>query len=326
MPTPLYLPDDASLLAPGAARVVAIGKFDGVHLGHQAVLADAVERARALGVAAAALTFDPPPLAVLTKETLPPLTPIPRRAALLGLAGAAEVFVRRFDPEFAAWTPEQFARDLLATTLGAKVVLVGANFRFGAQRAGDLPLLTALGAQLGFAVGVHALAGDERGPFSSTRVREALGAGDVSEARRVLGRFHAVTGVVGHGAKLGRTLGYPTANLQQIEEVVPEDGIYACVVDALDAAGEAKALAVAAVSIGVRPTIDGAVGRTVEAYLLDFAGDLYGARLRIHFVARLREELRFDSLAALKVRIARDVAETRAATAGVVPGPDGGYG
>ncbi len=330
---PLFLPDDEARVRAGGASVVAVGKFDGVHRGHQAVIAEARAHAAARGLTTTALTFDPHPAEVVGPEDQrrpwPRLTSLSRRAELLGRAGADRVVVRRFDAAFAAWSPEAFARDLLASTLGARVVLVGENFRFGAQRAGDLRRLEELGAELGFEARVHPIAGDDAGPFSSTRARAAIAPGDVAEAARVLGRWHAVTGVVGHGKKLGRTIGFPTANVEAIAELLPADGIYATVIDVVDArpGGEgARALGVAATSIGVRPTIEGATGRTVEAYLLDLDRDLYGATLRVHFVARLRDELRFESLEALKAQIARDVEATRVAAAGIAPGAGGAYG
>jgi riboflavin kinase/FMN adenylyltransferase len=311
--------------------VVAIGNFDGVHRGHQAMIGEAAARAQELGVAVCALTFDPHPADVVGKGAPPRLATLSRRVALLGQAGADLVVARTFDRAFAAWSPERFARELLSESLHAKLVLVGENFHFGAKRAGDRTKLRELGAALGlgedgFEVAVHAIAGDEGGPFSSTRAREAIAAGDLASAERVLGRRHSLSGFVAHGSKIGRTLGFPTANLAAIEEALPADGIYAALVDELAPDGTARALAVAAVSIGVRPSIDGATGRTVEAYLLDVDRDLYGATLRVHFVARLRGEEKFASLDALKAQIARDVDEVRALCAGLGKAVSGAYG
>jgi riboflavin kinase/FMN adenylyltransferase len=309
--------------------VVAIGNFDGVHRGHQAMIAEAAARARELGVAVCALTFDPHPADVVGKGAPPRLATLSRRVALLGQAGADLVVARTFDRAFAAWSPERFARELLSESLHAKLVLVGENFHFGAKRAGDRTKLRELGAALGedgFGVAVHAIAGDEGGPFSSTRAREAIAAGDLPSAERVLGRRHSLSGFVAHGSKIGRTLGFPTANLAAIEEALPADGIYAALVDELAPDGTARALAVAAVSIGVRPSIDGATGRMVEAYLLDVDRDLYGATLRVHFVARLRGEEKFPSLEALKAQIGRDVDEVRALCAGLGKAVSGAYG
>ena len=327
MSAPFWLPDDAVRAAKLARPcVVAIGNFDGVHLGHQAVMAEVAAQAHARGLAACALTFDPHPADVLGKGAPVKLATVRRRVELLRRAGAEEVFVRRFDHAFAAWTPSHFARELLQGTLRAKLVLVGENFHFGAHRQGDREMLRALGIERGFEVAVHHIAGDATGEFSSTRAREAILAGNLREAERVLGRWHAVSGLVGHGAKLGRTIGFPTANLEGVTEALPPDGVYATVVDRIDLDGTARALAVGATSIGVRPSVHGAQGRTVEAYLLDFDHDLYTARLRVHFVARLHEERKYPSLDVLKENIARDVQEVRALTAGLSPRAHGAYG
>jgi riboflavin kinase/FMN adenylyltransferase len=329
----LRLPqDEPAVHALARGTVVAIGNFDGVHRGHQAMIAEAGARARELGVAVCALTFDPHPTDVVGKGAPPRLATLSRRVALLGRAGADLVVARTFDRAFAGWSPERFARELLSESLHAKLVLVGDNFHFGAKRAGDRTKLRELGAGLGvgdgggFDVAVHAIAGDEGGPFSSTRAREAIAAGDLPAAERVLGRRHSLSGFVAHGSKIGRTLGYPTANLAAIEEALPADGIYAALVDELAPDGSARALAVAAVSIGVRPSIDGATGRTVEAYLLDVNRDLYGATLRVHFVARLRGEEKFASLGELKAQIGRDVETVRRVCAGLGAGTSGAYG
>jgi riboflavin kinase/FMN adenylyltransferase len=328
---PLWLPDDDARAAQLARpSVVAIGNFDGVHRGHQAILADAGREAAALGVSVCALTFDPHPSDVLGRGSPPKLTSLGRRVELLGRAGADQVVVRRFDKEFSTWEPERFARDLIAGGLHAKLVLVGEDFRFGANRTGDRAMLDTLGEKLGFGVSVCSVAGDGAGAFSSTRARAAIGAGDLPAAERVLGRRHALTGVVAHGAKLGRTIGFPTANLGDVVEMLPPDGIYAVVADeVLAPAGPdantgvlssrgARPLAAGALSIGVRPSIEGAVGRTVEVFLLDFDRDLYGRTLRLHLVARLREERKYPTLDELKAQIARDVEEARELTAPLV--------
>jgi riboflavin kinase/FMN adenylyltransferase len=313
MRAPLYtlLDDDtppASVVP--RASAVAIGNFDGVHRGHQAVLAEAIGDARAQGLAAYVLTFDPHPSEVLGRGAPPMLTTLARRAELIGRYGVDRVFVRRFDAAFAAWPPKQFAHHLLAE-LQAKRVVVGDNFGFGAGRGGDLRLLEALGEQFGFVAYAHAIAGDESGAFSSTRARAAIAEGNVAEAAEILGRPHAISGVVGRGAQRGRTIGFPTANLEQIPEILPADGVYAIVVDELDAQERATALARGVMNIGVRPTLSGPPLRTVEAHLFDFARDLYDARLRVHVVARLRGEQKFASFDALKEQIAKDAIEAR---------------
>ncbi len=309
--------DDAtpveSLAAPPC--VLVVGNFDGVHLGHQAVLRQAVAHARASGLAASVLTFDPHPAGVVGGGAPQRLTTLERRAELVSALGIERMYVRRFDSAFAAWQPERFARDLVVGALRASIVFVGENFRFGAKRAGDLTLLRDLGAQLGFGVRVHAVASDDRGRYSSTRAREAVVAGDLEEVRRVLGRPHALTGVVAHGDERGRTIGVPTANLDAIPELLPPNGVYAVTADRCGGAEQRfLPLAHGVTNIGVRPTVGGS-RLSIETYLLDFDGDLYDARLRLHLVARLRDEKRFGSLDELKAQIARDVADARAALA-----------
>jgi riboflavin kinase/FMN adenylyltransferase len=307
---------DASREALGAmACSLVVGNFDGMHRGHQAVLREAVAHARSSGLAACVLTFDPHPAVVVGGGAPPLLTTLERRGELAGALGVERVYVRRFDVEFAAWSPERFARDLVAGALEAKVVVVGENFRFGAKRAGDLAMLRAQGALLGFEARVHSFAADEHGAFSSTRARDAVAAGRVDDATRVLGRPHAVSGAVVHGDGRGRTIGVPTANLDGIPEILPGNGVYAVRVDALDpATGEPRPLGGGVTNVGVRPTVSagGPSARRVETHLFDFTGDLYGQRLRVHLVARIRDEKRFGGLDELKAQITRDMEQARA--------------
>ncbi len=306
--------DDATTVDSIAATpgVLVIGNFDGVHLGHQAVLRQAVDHARSLGLSANVLTFDPHPAGVVGGGAPQRLTTLERRAELLGDLGIDRMYVRRFNAAFAAWQPDRFARELVVGALHAKIVVVGENFRFGAKRAGDLTLLRELGSALGFGVLVHAVASDARGRYSSTRAREAVVAGDLEEVRRVLGRPHSVSGVVAHGDERGRTIGIPTANLEGIPELLPPNGVYAVTVDRHDdAQGQFTALARGVTNIGVRPTVGGGGKLSIETYLLDFDEDIYDARLRVHFVTRLRDERRFGSLDELKAQIARDVESAR---------------
>jgi riboflavin kinase/FMN adenylyltransferase len=308
--------DDGASAASVAAVPCAlvIGNFDGVHKGHQAVLAEAVSESRAAGLCACALTFDPHPGEVVGRGAPPLLTTMRERVALMGDLGVERVYVRRFDTAFAAWPPDRFAGALVAETLRAKAVVVGQDFRFGAKRAGNLTLLRALGERLGFIVHVAAVASDDRGPYSSTRVRDALAAGDLAAAAAVLGRAHAITGTVIHGDARGRTIGFPTANLDGIAEMLPANGVYAVTVERCDEGEPPRPLGPGVTNIGVRPTVGGA-RRTIEAHLLGFSGDLYGARLRLRLVARLREEKKFASLDELKAQIGHDVAGARAALA-----------
>jgi riboflavin kinase / FMN adenylyltransferase len=290
---------------------LVVGNFDGVHRGHQAVLREAVEEAKAGGLSACVLTFDPHPAAVVGAGVPPLLTTLETRAELVGEIGVQRMYVRRFDTEFASWSPERFARELVAGALGARVVVVGENFRFGARRSGNLPLLRDLGKGLGFEARVHSVAADTRGRFSSTRAREAIAAGDVAEARNVLGRPHAITGVVVHGDHRGRTIDFPTANLGSVPELQPRDGVYAVTVDAFDEeAGLFRPLGQGVTNVGMRPTVGGSE-RRVETYLFGFSGELYGRRLRVHLVAHLRDEMKFGSVTELKAQIARDAIDAR---------------
>jgi riboflavin kinase / FMN adenylyltransferase len=307
--------DGCTAFRPGAAgSLVVIGNFDGVHLGHRAVLETSQRDAVALGLTMVALTFDPHPSVVLGRGALPVLTTLERKLELLGRAcPGLTVVVEPFTRELAAFSPDTFAERVLAQSLAARIVVVGKNFRFGLGRAGDFATLTTLGERLGFEARAEVLRGDEEGPYSSSRIRRALAAGELDVAERLLGRPHSLSGVVARGAGRGRTIGVPTANLEGVPEALPPYGVYAIVVDRVDATG-AHALARGVMNIGERPTL--AAGFSVEAHLFDFDGDLYGQRLRVHLCARLREERKFDGLDALKAQIARDIEDAKRALAG----------
>lgn len=282
--------------------VVVIGNFDGVHRGHQAVLRQARAIADAEKLSCIVLTFDPHPREVLGGGTRPPLTTLGRRVELLRAHGADDVAIQPFSLEFAAWSPERFAHDLLSTRLAARAVVVGENFRFGAKRAGEIAKLRELGTELGFRAEAAQVDGDEKGPFSSTRVRDAIVAGDVAEAALVLGRPHSLSGTVEEGNRLGRTIGFPTANLGGVAEQLPPYGVYAIRAD-----GRGGVM-----NIGVRPTVDGTTLR-IEAHLFDFDGDLYGLPMRVELVARIRGEQKFAGLDELEAQIVKDAAAARAA-------------
>jgi riboflavin kinase/FMN adenylyltransferase len=275
-------------LAP-ARRAVAIGMFDGVHLGHRRVL----EAAREAAMTSTVVTFDPHPRTALGNR-VELLTTRERRLELLADAGLDEALVLEFDLDFARTSPEEFAERYL-NGIGAEVVVAGAGFRFGHRRAGDLALLESLGFDVRTVPIVEGV--------SSTAIRSLVGAGDVDRAAALLGRPVEVEGVVVSGDARGGTLGFPTANLRvEGDLLVPARGIYAGA--ALDTR--------AAVSIGVNPHYGG-VEQRVEAFLLDYEGDLYGRRLVVELWQRLRDERAFDSEADLVAQIARDVEETRAA-------------
>jgi len=291
---------------------LVIGNFDGVHLGHQAVLREAVAEARDSRLSPCVLTFEPHPSSVVGSGAPPMLTTLERRAELMGALGIERVYVRKFDEAFAAWTAERFAEELVAGALRARAVVVGRNFRFGAKRRGDLALLDALGAKLGFKVRVHEIARDPTGQFSSSRARDAVAEGNLDEIERVLGRPHSLSGTVVRGDERGRTLNFPTANLGSVPEMLPPDGVYAVEVDIFGRRdGCYRPLGKGVTNIGVRPTF-AAKGRTVETFVLDFSGELYEERLRLHLIHRLREEKKFPSLNELREQIARDVANARA--------------
>lgn len=302
--------DLAGLKRPPQGAAVAVGTFDGVHLGHRALLGATVAEARRLGLAPLALTWDRHPASTLRPQQAPPLiTSFERKLELLGEQGLDQVAVLAFDKDLASWPPERFASDVLAEALGAKLVMVGQNWRFGRRAAGNIDTLARLGAELGFeARAVQLERPEDDLVVSSTRIRAALVDGDVERARLLLARPFDFDGTVVHGDGRGALLGYPTANLEVDAALVrPEKGIYAgrALID-----GDVYP---AALSIGVNPTFvtDDRPPVRIEAYLLDFSGDLYGRKLRIELHARLRDELSFDSTAALVEQMARDVAATR---------------
>jgi riboflavin kinase / FMN adenylyltransferase len=289
--------------------VVTIGNFDGVHLGHQHVIARAREVATSLGFDhVVAVTFDPHPIAVLRPEHAPPtLTSMAVRVELLEQAGADDVLVVPFNRELAGWSPERFIEEILVGTLRAKAVVVGANFRFGHKAGGDVRLLAELGVELDFTTEGIPLDG---GPqvWSSTYVRNCLLAGDVDGAEEALGRQFSLRGAVVQGDARGRELGFPTANVPVQGLCVPSDGVYA---GWLTVVGSSERLP-AAISIGTNPTFDGERERRVEAYVLDRADlELHGVEVEVAFAARIRGMKKFDSIEELVETINDDVAETR---------------
>jgi riboflavin kinase/FMN adenylyltransferase len=249
----------------------------------------------------------------------PPLTTLERKVELIGRLGPdLRVVVEPFTRELSKLTPLEFVQEFVLDLLGARVVIVGENFRFGHERAGDLESLVRLGRELGFEARASSLSRDSEGPYSSTRARVALGVGDLALVERLLGRPHSISGKVVLGAQRGRTIGVPTANLSGVLEALPPYGVYAVLVDRIES-GVATALATGVTNIGLRPTVSG--GFSVETHLFDFEGDLYGAELRLHLVAHLRDERKFAGLPELKAQIATDSAEARVRLTGVVADP-----
>lgn len=292
--------------------VVTPGNYDGVHLGHRLLLQTAREQARASGYRVVAMTFDPHPTQFMAKERGVELLTCPaRRRELLLALGADEVVFQRFDAAFAALTPEQFAREVLVEQIGARAVVVGSDFRFGAGRAGDVAALHRLGAELGFATIDVAKVQGAHGVVSSSAIRRALIEGDVAAAAHMLGRVHDVTRLVIRGDQRGRTIGVPTANLALEGALLPKQGVYAVVARVMG--DPERVLHHGVANLGTRPTV--AAGRSFEVHLLDFARDIYDRELRVGFVARLRDEQKFSGLDALKQQIQLDIAAARSAVA-----------
>ncbi len=285
--------------------VVALGIFDGVHLGHRAILGTALTRARASGLEAVACTFDPHPLEVLQPERAPrPITSLDERLTLIGDSGIDAVVVLAFTREFAAIEPEAFVKDVLLERFRAREIVVGYNHRFGRGARGDARLLAALAERSGFRSHVVPPKTVDGAVVSSSEIRAALGRGDVTTAARDLGRPYAIEGRVTSGAGRGRTLGFPTANIASDLAVLVARGVYW---GRVHVEGCAHA---AVVNVGVRPTF-GETTLAVEAHLLDFAGDIYGQTVRLEFLDRLRDEMRFPSVEELKAQVVRDIAAAR---------------
>ena len=304
--------------------LVVIGNFDGVHRGHQALLAAVCRRSKQDGLWPKVLTFDPHPAVALGRPAPALLSTTDRRIELLARAcPGVEVVVQAFDAAFASQSPAEFVERVLLARLQAALVVVGDNFRFGAGRAGGIEELRAFGDEHGFETLVEPLASDEGGAWSSTRIRGCIAAGEVAEAATMLGRPHMVSGTVVAGDRRGRQLGFPTCNLGDPPEALPGHGVYAVLVDRVEQ-GEARALARGVANVGLRPTVASSERALVEVHLFDFTGDLYGAELRVHLVERLRAEKRFDGLEALRAQIDRDSQQARELLADREPAAPGG--
>jgi riboflavin kinase/FMN adenylyltransferase len=281
---------------------VTIGNFDGVHLGHQAMIARVVAAARERGAMPAALTFEPHPRELFTPASAPTrITSFREKVELLAHHGIARVHVRRFSRLFAALSPEEFVTRVLVHELAARWVLVGDDFRYGSRRAGDVASLRESGRRHGFDVELMPTVAFDGERASSTAVREALAAGDLDRARRLLGRTYSIDGRVVHGDKLGRELGFATANVRMKHNRPPFTGIFAVRVHGLGA-GPREGVA----SLGVRPTVTDSGRHVLEVHLFDFAQDIYGQHLRVEFLVKIRDEARYADLDTLKAQIARD--------------------
>ena len=287
---------------------VTIGNFDGVHLGHQAMLARVIAVARDRGLAASVLTFEPHPRELFAPASAPTrLTSLREKLELLACHGVDHVHVQRFSRAFAALSPDEFVERALAHLLDARWVLVGEDFRYGAKRAGDFGSLAEAAGRRGFELEAMPTVTHGGVRVSSSAVRDALARGDLAHAAELLGRPYGISGRVVHGEKLGRALGFATANVQLKHNRPPLGGIFAVRVAGV---GDRPRDGVA--SLGVRPTVH-ADGRPVlEVHLFDFAGDLYGRHLRVEFLAKIRDEERYADLDTLKAQIARDCDAARA--------------
>lgn len=304
-------------VVPPKGSAVTIGAYDGVHLGHRRLLAELMQRASAAGLESVVVTFDRHPATVLRPESAPALlTDAGQKLELLESAGVDKVLIVPFDEARASEPAEEFVQEVLVGALGTRVVVVGENFHFGHKRAGDLSLLASMGEVAGFeVVGMPLEIGPGGEPISSTRVRGLIAAGDVGGAAAMLGRPHELRGTVVPGdGRGGLELGFPTANVQLPPGMaLPAEGIYACRYER-----PGGSVHPAAVSFGRRPTFyePGSQGPLLEAYLIDFEGDLYAEEARVSFVARLRDERRFESAGELAAQMSLDVESTRKALAG----------
>ena len=292
----------------GRKTCLAIGFFDGVHLGHQQVIRQTINDSRQHEARALILTFDRHPNTVVAPERAPALIyPLDQKLSVLESLGVDTTLVLHFDRALSESSGEAFIRELAAAAGTVRSIYVGANFAFGSRRSGNVELLRKLGAELHFAVHGHAAVALDGRAVSSTRIRQAIAAGQLDSASQMLGRPYSLVGKVVVGDQVGRKLGFPTANLDVAGLVLPPSGVYAA------QARFAGALHRAVVNIGVRPTLNTPPQLRVEAHLLNFSGDLYGATLEVLFVDKLREERKFPSVVELREQIAKDIldAESR---------------
>jgi riboflavin kinase/FMN adenylyltransferase len=301
---------DPEALRGYAAPAVAIGNFDGVHAGHRAILQTAIDAARAAQGSAFALTFDPLPAKVLAPERAPKLILTSEdKLELLGGSGIDAVLVLEFTRELSSLTPREFVREYLVKRIGVRTVVVGYTVSFGYQRTGNAKVMEELGREFGFAtriVGPVTAGGMEA---SSTRVREVIGEGDLVTAAKLLGRCHFLRGPVVHGRERGRTIGFPTANIQSRTELLPPDGVYATRIVLPDGSSHGSIT-----NIGMRPTF-AEPERTIEAHIFDFNRDIYDQDVKLEVIERIRPEKKFESGAALAAQIASDVTRAKAIVA-----------
>ena len=291
-----------------SSTVLTIGNFDGVHLGHRALLDELKAKARALALPATVLTFEPHPRELFAPDQAPArLASMRDKLELLAECGVDRVHVCRFDRKLASLTAEQFIEQILVRGLSVRHLIIGDDFRFGKARGGDFVMLQKAGNDHRFVVEAMPTVDFGGLRVSSSAVREALAAGDIERAERLLGRPFVIAGRVMDGKKIGRTIGFPTANIQVRRKRLPLSGVFAVTVSGVDS----KPLPGAA-NIGVRPTVAEGLKPVLEVHLLDFDRDIYGAHVDVNFMHKLRSEAKFESLDALKAQIGRDVADVRA--------------
>ena len=295
--------ENANILRP---TVLTLGVFDGLHLGHQRIMQTVVERARAVEAHATAITFDPHPRAVLHPESAPPLLQtLDQRLANLEVLGVEQTIVIPFTREFASQPAEDFMSDIIHDRLHAKEVYLGKGFAFGKDRGGNIALLKSMSEKLGFVadeVDEVRLRGHR---VSSSKIRQLLAEGRINLARRMLGRPYGVEGVIIRGNRRGHTIGFPTANLKPHNRVIPRYGVYATA--SLVGGTWRKSIT----NIGVRPTFENDADPSIESYIFDFDGDLYGDVLRVRFLHRIRDERKFNGINELKAQIERDTRRAR---------------
>ena len=300
-------PDE--ITAPFKNGVITIGNFDGVHIGHQALFYEVIERANAIDGTSIAMTFEPHPLRVLKKNHTPPLiTLLEQKVELIERSGVDVLICVPFTLEFAAVTAVSFVEDLLVRKIGVKAIVMGEDYAFGRNREGDIALLNTLAPRLGFEVIVTSLIRSVQGVaarISSTAIRELVKAGEMQQACKMLGRHFQLRGIVVTGRdRGGKLLGFPTANLKIEEELCPKTGIYAVTVETR------RGVHLGVANIGYSPTFDDRQF-TVEVHILDFNEAIYGEKIRVNFVKRLRGEIKFAGIEALKQQIGKDVESAR---------------
>jgi riboflavin kinase/FMN adenylyltransferase len=285
--------------------VVTIGNFDGVHRGHMEIFRHLISCGVQRGLQSVVVTFDPHPLKILSAESTPPMiTTFDQKIALIGSAGINCLIVVPFTTEFARMTADDFVRNLLCDSLGMRHIIIGHDYAFGKGREGNYKTLERIGAEKGFTLEDMEPVGEDGMIFSSSLARRLIASGDMEGASGILGRYHMISGTVVHGRDIGRSIGFPTANISTHNELLPPDGVYAVMVSLNGS------LVKGACSIGLNPTFDGG-SRTIEVFMLDYAGQIYGREIAVCFVQRLRDIKLFSDVSELVSAINRDVLHTR---------------